>query len=465
MGAMESIDLLEDSGARPERCDVMATSVDITPGRALPLAGYHLRRGASSSVRGPLEANILGFFRGSDKPFYLVSVDTLYGGALGSGLIARLGIAPEQLTVMGSHTHFAPAVDPELAELGKSDVGYIDFVVERIATAIQTSRRPRPGEVSFASLSARNLMMNRRRPRLARRIRLPRLGRVLAAPHPQGPVDDALRLARVTADGELLAVLWGASCHPVCSPNPQAVSPCYPGIVRAALRASLGEDIPVLFSQGFSADVRPNSRSRVPPLGARKLVTYLMAGCTRFIDQGETTYQRWCHELAAIAAEAELKARSERSWPTTKHVVRHVQLTPAGWTRALVMSRIHMSEQVSLVTVNAEIPSERAAELQGEPSELTIPSGCCDEVIGYWPTDRMLREGGYEGGDSARFFPALDWEVVGGPDALWKTMIRRVMLTGEGSSAKRRADSLPGPRSGMTPEVDHAWRGAKNDPA
>ena len=64
------------------------------------------------------------------------------------------------------------------------------------------------------------------------------------------------------------------------------------------------------------------------------------------------------------------------------------------------------------------------ADLERSFAEATIPAGCCDEVIGYWPTDAMLREGGYEGGDSARFFPLLDWNSVRGPDALWQELLQ-----------------------------------------
>jgi hypothetical protein len=401
---------------------VAAVSVDITPEAALPLSGYAHRRGPATQVRDRLEANVLAFHGDDGGTSYLVSVDALYGGALTSGLRARLDLRPAQLTVMGSHTHFAPGVDPALAELGATDPAYVAFVVDRVATAIEELGVAGEGATASASASADGLLVNRRRPSLGLGIRVPRLGSVVSAPHRNGPVDSVLRLARVTADGQLVAVLWGLSCHPVCSPDPRAVSPCFPGVVRAALRQAVGGRVPVLFAQGFSADVRPASTTRRPPRGLRSLMVYAVAGGARFVAQDEDEYRRWCGDLAGVALGAERVARSADSTPTTGGVFRVEVEKPAGWSRSPVLSRIEVSHQLTIVSANAEIPSERVARLADVAPGMVMPSGCADEVIGYWPTDAMLAEGGYEGADAARHFPALDWSAVGGPDALWSSM-------------------------------------------
>ncbi len=78
---------------------------------------------------------------------------------------------------------------------------------------------------------------------------------------------------------------------------------------------------------------------------------------------------------------------------------------------------VSLSDQVSLVATNAEVPSERVASLRAVAPHV-IPAGCADEVIGYWPTDRMHRMGGYEGCRSQRYFPPVDWTTEA-PDLLW----------------------------------------------
>lgn len=108
--------------------------------------------------------------------------------------------------------------------------------------------------------------MNRRRPILGIGLRIPRLGTVVTAPEPAGTVDRTLRLIELVNEaGDVLAMGWGVACHPVCSPDRQAVSSDFPGVVRDRLREP-GAGLPVLFFQGCSGDVRPAAMSRRPPL-------------------------------------------------------------------------------------------------------------------------------------------------------------------------------------------------------
>ena len=53
-------------------------------------------------------------------------------------------------------------------------------------------------------------------------------------------------------------MLWNFACHPVMYHSPMNVSAHFPGDVRKELREILS-DIPVVFLQGFSGDIRPNN--------------------------------------------------------------------------------------------------------------------------------------------------------------------------------------------------------------
>ncbi|MEI2715411.1 MAG: hypothetical protein V9E98_00105 [Candidatus Nanopelagicales bacterium] len=52
---------------------------------------------------------------------------------------------------------------------------------------------------------------------------------------------------------------------------------------------------------------------------------------------------------------------------------------------------------VTLVGASAELVSGYAVHVRAMAPEMhVIPVGCIDHVIGYWPTNQMFEEGGYE---------------------------------------------------------------------
>ena len=415
----------------------LAVTVDITPDRPLPLFGYHQRREDYRDISRGLEANILGISGPGSPPLLLVSVDALYGGAITPRLRKRLNLDPDQLVVLGSHTHFAPGIDPGIPGLGHTDPDYVDEVVEKVATAVEAAHQEADPTVGYASALTQGLFVNRRRPTLGVGLPIPRIGRILAAPHIRGGVDARVRVATVEVAGRVVALLWGASCHPVASPDPLSVSPCFPGEIRARLRDALGLDVPVVFCQGFSGDVRPAAHTRRVPTGARALLQYVLAGGRRFAQQSKIEYAEWCDGLTAVVLRAVRALASSPREAVLGSVVRVAPSRPTGWRRAARVSRIRLSSGVSIIAVNAEVGHERVVDLEQAFAEATIPAGCCDEVIGYWPSDAMVREGGYEGGDAARFFPQLDWNSVQGPDALWWELLQEATLTSEEPAVRR----------------------------
>ena len=411
---------------------VRVSSVDLTPQDSLPLFGYGARTGCFEGVRGRIEANVVEF-NGVDGRYFLVAVDFLYGGLLGRQLASRLGVEEQNVIVCGSHTHFAPGVDPGLGRLGPTVDEYLEWSVDRIAESVESP--PQGGHevtVSFGSLSTVDLFMNRRRPILGGRIRWPKVGGVVLAPNPEGSVDPNIRVIALRRQDRLLAIIWGVGCHPVCSPQPSWLSPCFPGVVRDQIRQEYGDSLPVLFLQGFSGDVRPASTTRrgsgrsVPGL-----LRHFLAGGWSFAPQSEAQYQAWCGRLARDVLEATAAACSENGESLEPRAVAF-RTQPRGWERSLEMNLLRVSAGNCIMTVNAEVMSERTSDLKAIPGNV-VPAGCSGEVFGYWPTGKMVAEGGYEGCSSRRWFPTLDWETVGGPDVLWRHSLKELLRKDRGT--------------------------------
>lgn len=406
---------------------VACVSVDITPSGPIELVGRTERSGVSAGIAEPLEANCLWLRSAGDSTdpgFLIVAIDALYGGFLGSCLASELGVPGQSVLVLGSHTHSAPGTDTGLSGLGITRPDHVRSVAAAVARDLRAAA---PHEVSAVvpdRVALSPLFVNRRHP-VWGGLHLPHLGSVVAAPNPAGPVDLTATVLTLIGTAGPIAVIWGVACHPVCAPHPDLVSPDYPGRVRAGIRAAAGWAIPVVFAQGFSADIRPATSTRRPTARPKEMLKYLLAGARRFADQSVEVYDSWCATLTEQVTSA---------WPpdpvrgeAVDVTVHRADLPDLAWERSPTATVVTLGKNCALLAVNAEVPVERvggAAQALG--LDYVVASGCADEVIGYWPTDRMRVEGGYEGATSCAFFPDLDWDQAGGADALWTRLLATV---------------------------------------
>ena len=398
-----------------------AVTVDITPSSPLELFGYQFRTGRSNGVGENLEANVL-VLEGRDGPIFVIAVDALYGGQFRHLLAERLDVPQDRVLVLGSHTHFAPGVDSGLPMLGPTSTTYLAWAADRIVSAIQDRDDAEPVELRYGQAVIDGLFVNRRRPTFGVGIPVRSRGSVVMAPHPRGHVDDLARSVTLSVGDRPLAVLWGVSCHPVCSPDPRQLSACFVGAVREHVRDSWSApDLPVLFVQGFSGDVRPASMTRRAPKGFRSLARYLMGGARRFVPQSNNEYSAWCATLSARVLQS--LDRANISTPNAPLFgITRTSRQPPGWVRPFEGTRVDLSADISILAVNAEVVSERISSMESIAPHV-LPAGCADEVIGYWPTNRMLRQRGYEGCTSQELFPPLDWSRDGSPDARWDDLV------------------------------------------
>src|SRR5439155_632214 len=233
---------------------VSAGSVDITPDRPLPLAGYADRRGPSRGVADPLELNAL-LLRAPGQSVAILTADLLFVTAelkarLLEAVGAKLGLDEASLLVAASHTHTAPAVDASKPRLGVCDAAYADLVAGRATELLGqlASIDPVPCHIDYRTGSADHAI-NRRRPGWRG---------VRSAPNPAGPRDETVHLLTCSDQTDRpLAVLWSYACHPVGFPARPKVRADFPGVVRRALRAARGAGLPVLLLPGFAGAVGP----------------------------------------------------------------------------------------------------------------------------------------------------------------------------------------------------------------
>lgn len=381
-------------------------SVDITPTKPVPLAGYGERTGVFEGIADPLEANVMTYRHGG-KEVTLVAADLLYcGDELRTALQERLGMtaSPECLFLSASHTHSAPMTQFGTPSIGVPDSNYVEFVAERITGAINSARQSfAPAAVTYHRGVADH-SMNRR----LKRVRIGRNGagyRSDMGPNPEGERDEQISSLRISSkEGTLRAVIWSYACHPAISPEFNMVSADYPGVVRQRLRQVYGK-IPVLFLQGFSGDLRPPFRARVN--GLKPLVLRICHG-PRFGRPSLREWESWASSLSDCVQQA-LDAEGIKVAGGPLSTSRQTVVWPGvRWSssrhRDLTFHVIALGE-VALVGIGAEVVARyRDVAEKIFAGYKIFPVGCIDQIWAYLPADQMISEGGYEVGDFAPLF-------------------------------------------------------------
>ncbi len=377
---------------------ISSGSVDITPGRPVMLGGYNKRTAPFTAIASRLEANVL-LIRNASSSVTIVSTDLLYPGeTLRAQLMENLGLTAkgEDLFLCASHTHFAPMTAASMPHLGIANDAYVRFVANQITSLIKSiEREVKPCICTYHEGNADH-SMNRRlvRPRLTRSgfARASGFG-----PNPNGDRDETVRILEFSKpDGKPSAMIWNYACHPTDFPGFLQVSAEYPGIVRSRLRSDFG-DIPILFLQGFSGDVRPPFSGRSE--GIEGFARRILVG-PQFRQPLMREWEEWSNSLAeSVASFARSAPRNlEMKSRTLKRIeiAEHEFAAGGSGNKSLVWHLIDCGG-FRIVGINAEpVVKYRRLLAQCLPGSPLLTVGCLDQPIGYLPSDSMIPERGYE---------------------------------------------------------------------
>lgn len=389
--------------------EAVTASFDISPSQLLSTACNGPYNIPSEKVAIPLEANILAISE-NNQILVIVSVDWFF---ISPGLRDRIlnmsaGCLTEtNLIVAASHTHTSPNTDMTKVGFSAVDSRYVAGVEDTIAhrvTELLRSNRWRRVHLRYATVDCDCSIFRRRKIWWRKGSGVGRITTIY--PNPAGSRDRNLRLLRVEGeDDSLVAVIWGVSCHPTGWPRVRELSSDYPGGVRQKLRSHSGYEVPVLFLQGFSGDLRPPAVGRWL-IHARWHVRLLMFLCSLvngpfFAGFSPKQYQVWVDGISEYARTALDRAAGTPPLRTKLSVQRtSIPLSAfglSGETPALTIHSFDLDEQLKVVCISAEVCWEYANLTKRHfPGKTIWPVGYIDSVFGYLPTDSMLLEGGYE---------------------------------------------------------------------
>ncbi len=399
-------------------------AIDITPDRSLWMAGFAARTEPSQGVALPLHAKALALKCGNSPIAVLVTADLLGVTARMTDRVAsivqrRHHLRSADILFNASHTHCGPVVDQQLSvAYGLTPTQLTDIekyttqLEDKLAAVIgQAVSRLAPARLSYARDEA-GFAANRR-----------------TAFVPLGPVDHTVHVLRVDGlAGNLRAVVFGYACHNTTLP-PTIVQ--YHGDYAGVAQATLEKRHPgamAMFVAGCGADANPAPRGTMElvdahgtsladsvdralkasaPVAASLQTSYGIVDLP-FVD--ETARARWHGQLTIDPIYLERHA-----WAMQRLIDRDgrlpaaqrdpVQVWQFGAVAPGVPTADSMSEGFTLVALGGEVVVDYALRLAREYSARRMwVAGYSNDVFGYVPSLRVLREGGYEGGDAMIYY-------------------------------------------------------------
>lgn len=394
-------------------------TVTITPSQPIWMAGYAGRTKPSEGTRSELHAKALVVEDSAGARAVIVTTDLIsiprpLRQQVAKAVAEKHKLDPKGLLLNCSHTHCGPVVkddlemsvmyqlEPEQRQRVESYfVELRDKLVAVIGAAIDDLQ---PAKVSYSHARC-SVAMNRR---------LPTKDGFQNSPYPDGPVDHDVPVLRVESlDGKTLrAVAFGYACHNTSTALMQ-INADYAGFAQTEIeKAHPGAT--ALFVMGCGGDQNPYPRGQIEWAMAhgRTLATAVEAallpvpkpirGPLKFdlkeIDlpfepvTRDELLERRKHKdgyeqrrSEALLAELEKNGKVRESYPYPVQV-------------------LQFGGDLTLVTLGGEVVVDYALRLKWElgPGPVWV-AGYSNDVMAYIPSERVLKEGGYEGAGAMRY--------------------------------------------------------------
>ena len=412
--------------------EVGVARVDITPEGPIRLHGYQSRKEESRGVAQRLYAKALALGDDARGPSVVVTVDNLgVPASMVEDLAARLAKAAnlprERLVVAASHTHSAPCltgVAPNIfaAKVPDDQQSRIDAYTRKLAdmlerVALQALKDRAPASLSWTQ---------------------GRVGFAANRRQPPGPVDHTLPVLRALGpDGRVRAILANYACHcTTLEPRDNLVGGDWAGHAQEGIeRDHPGCVALTLIGCGADANPSPRLKPEHAAQHGRALadeVKRLMAGDWVALGAPPTgRIKRISLPFDAPPTRPELEAMAAKN-------------DAAGYNAKTQLARLDRGEalqstldypiqtwtfgdRLAMVFLPGEVVVDYALRIKAEldPTRLWV-TAYANDLPCYIPSERILREGGYEGGLAMSYYARPSKLKAGVEDLIIKAVYRLI---------------------------------------
>jgi hypothetical protein len=378
-------------------------TVDVTPHEPIFMKGYGSRTKPSEGVRQNLYVKALALRDQTGATSVLVTSDLHSYTRHMSDTIAeaartKYGISRDRLILNGSHTHSGPAVTAEQwlrpaedinpeqeAVIRRYTAHVLDQIIDLIGRAVQGLS---PAQVSFAQGSA-GFGVNRRRIGAGMR-------------HLPEVVDQDVPVLNVRGlDGAPRAIVFGYACHATSAPADYQIG----GAIEAA---NPGATAMFLNGCGADCDPMPRSMEELPKRHGetmaiavgqvlRRQMRPVSGPLTTTFDHVDIPFQT---PPTREALEQRLKTDTGMRARHTRLMLRILEREGKIYDHYPYPVQVwQFGTALTLIALGGEPVVDYALRFKGEYGwEDTWVAGYSNDVMGYIPSLRVLKEGGYEGG-------------------------------------------------------------------
>jgi hypothetical protein len=396
---------------------------DTTPAVPVRMAGYASRTSLSQGVAHPLAAKALALADANDHKIVLVTCDIIgfrrtFTERVASRVKAKHGLPREDIVLFASHNHAGPAPVEPAGQAGANqasregfanNVAYTRDLEDKIVALVgEALGKLQPVSLTYG-IGRAHFALNRREP-TAKGIKLGK--------NPAGPTDEAVPILRVQqADGKPLAIVFGYACHnTTLRPDMLKIAADFAGYAQDRIEADC-PSAAALFVTGCAGDADPH------PFGTLEMAKEHgdeLAAAVKFV----LDHPAWLKPLSGPLLTAYTETTIHFSGPTDRvsyekllndpnqgrrrHARRMIEALDQGQPiRAdyphYAIHALALGDQLTLVALSGEVVVDYAIRLQkelgGEGRTLWV-AAYANDVIGYIPSTRVLKEGGYEGGEA-----------------------------------------------------------------
>lgn len=390
---------------------VGVAQVDITPDYPVRLSGFGFRRTESEGVTQPIYAKSLAIRSGTGEPAVLITTDNLgIPATLVDEVAARLqravGLKRDRFTVTATHTHTAPmlkGVAPTLFSLPipPDHQAHIDRYTRDITDKIEQAALAALKDLQPSSLSwgvgSVKFAINRRTK--------------------GGPVDHDLPVLVVkNPEGKIRAIYVNYACHCVTLSH-NKISGDWAGYAQELIQREFPGAV-ALISVGCGADSNPESGVTGDKLAAAhnqglEIATEIKRLTAGFLApvRGDliTQLQTVTLEFATPPSREVFAERVKKG----SYIGYHAQVQLARLDRGeALQSKLDypvqtwsFGDSLAMVFLPGEVVVDYSLRLKREldGQRLWITAYANDEPC-YIPSERILKEGGYEGGEAMTYY-------------------------------------------------------------
>jgi neutral ceramidase len=406
--------------------------VSITPEGPAWLNGYAGRDEPSKGVLHDIWAKALVVESSPGSRIVIVTTDLLglsheVSEAVAQQVDSLYGIRRAQLLLNSSHTHSAPMIWPcvdVIYDLSPEDQRKVSLYGQELTVKLVKLIGTALGNLAPARLytgkGSAGFAINRREK--------------LFGP---GPTDHEVPVLKVVGDdGRMKAILFGYACHnTTLVDNNFLISGDYAGFAQLAVeQANAG--VQAMFLMGCAGDQNPSPRGTVE---MARTHGQELADAVQQVLSGEMHAVRAPVYTAYTSVDLPFRPFNVRIYQKeivgdNKYLQRRARLMLDAYNRgwqpshvAYPVQAVRFGRDLTILALSDEVVVDYSLRAKREfAGENLFVAGYSSEVMCYIPSERVLKEGGYEGEESMIYYGFPGPFAEGVEDRIFKA-IRQVM--------------------------------------